>query len=385
MSILENIYSSVLRFLVPLSVDETYKVVVEEAVRLTDGQYGTIYLTSRGELRRVFSTMPQSVSIKLRKRGYRYKAFKGKMSILINKKDLKKLKAIHPELHRIEARSVLVVPLINQGRSEGLLTIDSWTDKKFTKKDLETLKLFGSLASLAIKQANLYEEIKKSLENRDLFISLASHELRTPLTTINGYIQLLISRIRQRKPIDNKWILELAFESQRMKNLLDEFLEINSIRIGKIQFNFGEISLSEIVNHAISTFKFNFPKRKLTVKNRLPKTDLIIGDSDKLHEVFMNILENSVKYSSPKTEITLSLLRQKDFFKIIVSDQGWGIEEKDIPQVFEGFYKGKSSKHEGMGLGLYLVKNIIDAHHGEISIDSKVGRGTNVNIKLPKS
>lgn len=383
MSILERIYASALKFLVPLNLDETYKVIVEEAIKLTDGQYGTIYLASGDELNRVFSTMP-GPHITLRKRGYRYKAFKEQKSILVHRKDLKKLKIIHPELQQLEAQSVLIVPLVNEGKSAGLLTIDSYKDKRFNDEDLHALKLFGSLASMAIRKAQLYGELKESLDTRDLFISLASHELRTPLTTINGYVQLLLVKVRERKPIDNKWILELAFESERMKNLLDEFLEINRIKIGKMQFNFGEISLSEILNHAISTFKFNFPKRKLIIKNSLPKKDFIIGDADKLHQVFMNILENGVKYSRPNTLIIVSTAKQRDFFRVVFSDQGWGIEEKDLPQVFKGFFKGKNSKHEGMGLGLYLARNIINAHKGEIGIKSKVDRGTSVVIKLPK-
>lgn len=380
--ILENIYDSTLKFLAPLNLEDTYRKIIEESIKLTRGEYGTIYWEKDSELHRVFSNMPRL--IELRKGGYRYRVFKEGKSMVLNKRKLNTLKVLHPELEEIGARSVLVVPLVNEGKSVGLLTIDSRKDERFTEKDLEILKLFGSLASISIKKALLYEEIKQSLENRDLFISLASHELRTPLTTIDGYIQLLLSKIGERKPIDNKWILELAFESQRMKNLIDEFLEINRIRVGKMQFNFGEVSLTEVVDHAVATLKFNYPQRKLELKNSLPKKDLVIGDSDKLHQVFMNILENAVRYSGKDRKIRLNLRKSSEYFEVKVSDEGGGISEKDLPNIFKGFYKGQNSKHEGMGLGLFLAKNILDAHRGQIDIHSKPGIGTNVTVKLPK-
>lgn len=381
MSILERIYASVLKLLEPLNLEDTYKNITHEAAKLTGGEYGTLYWESNGQLRRVSSEMP--VPIELREGGYRYKAFKKGKPVVINKTKLKKLKTIHPELETIKARSVLIVPLVYQNKKVGLLTVDSHKDKKFSEKDLDTLKLFGSLASLAISKAQLYEEIKQSLDTRDLFISLASHELRTPLTTIDGYIQLLLSRLRSRKPINSKWILELHMETNRMKNLIDEFLQINRMRLGQMQFDYKEVSLTEMVNYAVSAFKFKFPARKLVIRSKLPKNDLLIADPDKLHQVFMNILENAAKYSDKNKSIKLNLSKDTEYMQVKISDEGRGISEKDLPSIFKGFYKGQNSKHEGMGLGLFLAKNIVDAHKGNIEIDSKIGVGTNITIKLP--
>lgn len=384
MDILENIYISTLKFLSPIGLDETYKNIVEEAVKIVGGQNGTIFLAFKGELKPVYATSPISYEMKVRRGGFRYEVFKEKQAKILHLKQIKKLKKIHPQIEDLHSRSILLVPLISNNESMGVLSVGSLKDIRFKTRDLGILKLFGSFASLAIRKSQLYEEMAKSIEDRDLFISLASHELRTPLTTINGYIQLLLTKIGQRKPIDNRWVMELAFESQRMKNLIDDFLEINRIRNGKMQFNFGEVSLSEIANHTISTFKFNFPKRKLVVKNILPKNDLIIADADKLHQVFINILENAHKYSKEDKKILFTLKSSPEHFIATIADQGQGIEEKDLPLVFKGFYKGEKSRHEGMGLGLYLAKNILEAHHGSIQIESQLSKGTKVKIKLLK-
>lgn len=383
MSILEKIYESTLKFLSPLNLEDTYREIINEAVKLTHGEYGTIYWEKAGELHRVSSTMPQS--IELRKGGYRYRVFKEGKSTVLNKRKLRRLKVVHPELEEIGARSVLIVPLVNQDRSVGLLTIDSHEDKKFTKKDLETLKLFGSLASLSIRKALLYEEIREALEARDLFISMAAHELRTPLTSVNGYIQLLKNRKNDKQKIPDRWIDELELEANRLKQLVEEFLEINRIKTGKLQYDWKESNLKNIVKRSIESFKFSKPNREVVLKDQI-KTgkDEIICDQNKLMQVFINVLENADKYSPKEKNIVVNVQNGKEFFKITFEDQGQGISKKEIPLIFRGFYRGRNSQHEGMGLGLYLARNIINSHHGEISIDSEVGKGTNISIKLPK-
>src|SRR5258708_13028226 len=179
-----------------------------------------------------------------------------------------------------------------------VLTLDSKKKEYFDKKKKNTLILFGSLASLAIKKAQLYNEVKQAADVRDLFISLAAHELRTPLTSVNGYIQLLKTRIKNRKKIPSKWVMELEMESNRLKQLVEEFLEINSIRTGKIQFDFKEASLSKIIKRSISVFGFNKPERKIFFKNKLnsPK-DTVIENQTKLTQVIVNVFENADKYA----------------------------------------------------------------------------------------
>src|SRR5258708_23087690 len=165
----------------------------------------------------------------------------------------------HPELNKDKIKSSIFIPLSYESKSIGVLTLDSKKKEYFDKKKKNTLILFGSLASLAIKKAQLYNEVKQAADVKDLFISLAAHELRTPLTSVNGYIQLLKTRIKNRKKIPSKWVMELEMESNRLKQLVEEFLEINSIRTGKIQFDFKEASLSKIIKRSISVFGFNKP------------------------------------------------------------------------------------------------------------------------------
>lgn len=386
MSTLEDIYASVLKFLIPLSTEETFETIAYEAMALVNGKNASILLEDKGALKRVYATSPLSFRIKTRSKGYRYEAFKKAKAQVIHASVVEKLKKVHPEIGEFGGKSIILIPLTNQGKPFGLLTVISSKDRMFTKKDLDVLKLFGSLASLAIRKSELYEKLKDSLETRDLFISLAAHELRTPLTTINGYVQLLLSKLAKKKPIHGEWIMELGLESQRLKNLIDEFLEINRIRTGKLQYNWQECKIREITRRVVANFKINNPDRKLIFKDKLGSiNDIIIGDKDKLIQVFNNVLENAEKYSPDNRKISFTIKYDFPYFILDVTDQGQGIKQKDLPQVFKGFYKGENSLHEGMGLGLFLSKKIIESHHGEISLRSQINKGTKVRVKLPKA
>ncbi|HKC14356.1 MAG TPA: GAF domain-containing sensor histidine kinase [Patescibacteria group bacterium] len=380
MNILEKIYESTLKFLASSTPEEVYERIVNEAIQVVNVDEGAIYLKDGDNFKAVYATQPYVYNITPRKSGNTNKAFLTRKTIIAN------VNKSHPELNKDKIKSSIFIPLSYESKSIGVLTLDSKKKEYFDKKKKNTLILFGSLASLAIKKAQLYNEVKQAADVRDLFISLAAHELRTPLTSVNGYIQLLKTRIKNRKKIPSKWVMELEMESNRLKQLVEEFLEINSIRTGKIQFDFKEASLSKIIKRSISVFGFNKPERKIVFKNKLnsPK-DTVIGDQNKLTQVIVNVFENADKYSYPDKKILITLESKDSSYMINIADRGRGIAKEDLPKIFKGFYKGKDSLHEGMGLGLYLSKLIIDRHNGIINISSKLNEGTKVVVVLPRS
>lgn len=238
------------------------------------------------------------------------------------------------------------------------------------------------MASLAIRKTQLYDESKKALEVRDLFISMAAHELRTPITTISGYSQLLYSKLGGSASVESRWISDLAWETLRLTHLVNELLEVDRIKGGQFQYTFEECSLREIIRRAISDFHFIHPEHKVILEDKLNGGDLVIGDFDKLLQLVINLLDNAAKFTPPEKEINLTLNFKSSYIIFTVKDQGHGITGKDLPQVFEKYYRGEVIK-EGMGIGLFLVKNIVNQHHGTINIFSKENRGTRVKIKLP--
>lgn len=379
---LKNIYQSSLKFLVPLTPEKTYATIVKEAVKLVKAEMGSVLLEQDGELKRVYSSIPLQHQIKHRKRGFLYSAFKKGMPTILSIKEIEKA---HPEIKKLSIASDVIIPLSYRNKSIGILAVLTKREEKFSDEEINTLVLFGSMASLAIRKAQLYDETKKALETRDFFISTAAHEIKTPVTTIFGYAQLLIDNAKKKKALKFQWIDSLHGECYRLKYLINDFLEASRISVGHLQYNFKECSIKQIINRTIDNFRFNYPDRQLDIKDTLHrKNDVIIGDYDRLVQALINVLDNATKFSLPNTKIFLTLKSDTSDFIIRVKDFGKGIAKKDLSRIFERYYKGSETTHEGLGLGLFLVKSIIEHHHGSITLRSHLNKGTTVEIRLPK-
>jgi signal transduction histidine kinase len=297
---------------------------------------------------------------------------------------MSKYPLVHKDLSKRGVRSILFIPLAYKKETLGVLVVQSYTDKKFSDRELDVLKLFGSLASQAIRRTQIYDELKKALDTRDMFISMASHELRTPLTTISGYVQLLQLKVKEDSGISKVWMNELSKEVDRLSQLVKELLAINRIRAGTLQYTYKESRIQEIVDRSVKTIEFGYPDKKIVLENKLKRDDVVIGDYDKLLQVMNNILENAAKYTPQGKEIKLTLCERNNQLRIIVKDKGIGIPQKDLPDIFKGYVQGKNHTREGLGLGLFLAKSIIDKHNGDIIVKSKERKGTTVEIRLPK-
>lgn len=377
---LEDIYKASLKFLERLTPQETLSTIVGEAVKLVNGEYGSILLENENYLVRIYASNPLAYQTQIRMDGNTYKCFRTGKPIL---ETIKKMQNAHPELKKAGISSTIFIPLTNKS-SIGVLTVNSKRNQNFTSYQMRILQLFGSMASLAIRKTQLYDEIKKALDMRDMFISMASHELRTPLTTISGYVQLLQLKIKKEDGVSKIWMDELSKEVDRLTSLVKELLEINRIKAGNLQYFFKESNISEIVDRAVKNIEFGHPEKKIILENKLGRDDVVICDDDKLLQVINNILENAAKYSPVGKEIKMILTKKNNQLRIIVKDKGIGIPSKDLPDIFKGYFHGKNHTREGLGLGLFLTKSIIEKHLGSIKIKSAENRGTTVEVILPK-
>lgn len=381
-SSLERINQSVLKFLSPLDLKSTYKTIVEEAVDLVGGDEAIIIQRVRNGFRAVYASSTVGYQVKTRKYGFTYHAFTQKKAFVISSEEFLK---VHPHLAKEQIKSSIFIPLSYKNKSFGVLIVQAKTDKSFSDRELEVLKLFGSFASMAMKKSQLYDETKKALEVRDLFITTASHELRTPLTTINGYMQLLKNKVTPENFPHYKWFEELTLEVTRLTSLVNELLAINRIRAGHFQYSWKECYLHDIINRSVTTLHFTYPDRMIHFTNNVPDgKDAVVGDRDKLMQVLINILRNAAKFSPPNTPITIELFLKAPNSIIRITDKGRGISKEDLSKVFDEFYKGQNTTEEGMGIGLYLAKRIVTEHHGQLKISSKINKGTSVEIRLPQ-
>lgn len=380
---LEKISKFVLKLLAPLTAQETYSIIVKEAVKLVEGEYGHIIMRDGKQFKRVFTTSPMPDYSPVRQRANSFKAYTQKMVLVV---PVAKAVKAHPELAELGIKRTILIPLSYKNQSLGVLIVASKNETVFNKHELTILRLFGSMSSLAIRKTQLYDETKVSLKDRDHFISMAAHEFRTPLTSVSGYVQLLYSKLANADTSESRWVEQLHQESQRLQNLVSELLEINRIRSGEFNYFLQVCNLRELLENVKKITRFFAPDREIIIEDRLQDLPAnFIADHNKIIQVFTNLIENAVKYSSNKFPIRIILQFKDPDFVILIKDQGIGIPKKEFEKIFEGYKQGSGHHREGMGLGLFLVKNILTRLNGSIKVHSRVGIGTTMEIKLPKA
>lgn len=222
---------------------------------------------------------------------------------------------------------------------------------------------------------------------RKEFVANVSHELRTPLTTIKSYTETLLDGALEDKNMTLKFLNVIDSESDRMTRLVKDLLMLSRLDYDKAQWNMKEIDLTKILGDCVYKMDISAKQKgqsiTLEINDEIPST---IGDKDRIEQVIINIISNSIKYTQEKGKIHVSMWHEGEYINIKVKDNGIGIPKKDMERLFERFYrvdKARSRMLGGTGLGLSIAKQIVGAHKGQILLDSIYGEGTWVTIMLP--
>ncbi len=231
-------------------------------------------------------------------------------------------------------------------------------------------------------------EIRRLEKVRSEFIANVSHELRTPVTSVKGFAETLLEEDSLKDSATaREFIAIINREADRLNRLIGDLLELSKIE-GQGPLKFAPVNLKEIAEEVVKKIKPLVEKKKLTLNLDFPSTSLyVLGDEDKIHQVFLNLLDNSIKYTPENGEIHILLEEEEKNILVKVKDSGIGIPPEEIPRIFERFYrvdKTRSRKYGGTGLGLTIVKHIIEAHHGGIWVESEPSQGTCFCFTLPK-
>lgn len=246
----------------------------------------------------------------------------------------------------------------------------------------------GDFNGLITVLHDVTEQEKIEQERRE-FVANVSHELRTPLTSMKSYLEALEDGALHDPAIAPKFLNVAQTETERMIRLVNDLLQLSKMDSKDYRLNFDTIDVTKLVNSIIDRYELVSDSEKLAfIRNIQDQTTFATVDRDKLIQVLDNIFSNAVKYSPEGGEIRISLEESEKHFSISVSDEGVGIPEESLPQVFDRFYrvdKARSRKLGGTGLGLAIAKQIILAHGGSISVDSEWNVGTTITLTLPYS
>lgn len=235
----------------------------------------------------------------------------------------------------------------------------------------------------------LLQRLRDEEENRKL-ISNITHDLKTPITSIKGYAEGLLDGIATTKEKQDKYLQTICSKSEELNRLLNELTYYTQIEQSSIPYNFENINISLYLNDIIEETRLDLEATniQLNYTRELLEDTLIIADRSQLHKVINNILGNSVKYmDKPNPEINVKLTDSDDFVYLEFKDNGCGIPTHSLPYIFDRFYRSdeaRSSSTGGSGIGLSIVKRIIDDHGGRIWAASTPGEYTSIHIELRK-
>jgi signal transduction histidine kinase len=298
-------------------------------------------------------------------------------------------------------RSLLTVPLTLQQRVIGALTVDSDQPGAFSRSDERLLTIAATQAAIAIENARLYASLEQRAQNlaeayaelkradrlKDEIAQNISHELRTPLTFVKGYVEMLLDEGAGPLNATQKEYLGIVVEKTSVvTRLVSDIMTLQQTEA--LPSRRMPMSLTELARRAILGCMATAEKAGLTLMEKIADDlPLVAGDEDRLLQVFDNLLGNAIKFSPDGGQIIVAVLDAGDSLQVSVADQGIGIPKDQHERIFERFYQIDGSARRrfgGAGLGLAIVKRIVEAHEGQVWLESAPGRGSTFYFTIPK-
>lgn len=252
-------------------------------------------------------------------------------------------------------------------------------------KLIEAERLISLERARSSHQRMMLEELNKM---KSEFVSNISHELRTPLASIVGFSETIASDPNMPAEMRNEFNLIILNEGKRLAKLINDVLDLSRMETGRIAINKSKVNIVKLIHRLIDNNRAQIDSKKLILTLEAPYNEIIIEvDEDRLLQAMDSLLENSIKFTNEGGRIKVILNNLYREVEIVISDTGIGIPEKDIPFLFQKFYRVNrpDSEISGAGMGLVFVKQIVDLHKGLINIQSETNKGTTVLIKLLKS
>ncbi len=303
---------------------------------------------------------------------------------------------LNPLLREKGVRSLLGAPLLVAGRVLGVVHVGTLSPRRFDEGDARLLHLVADRMALAIDQARMYEaerqaraEAEEAVAARDRFLSIAAHELRTPITVVKGMADLLLRPPRGRgaDPEHRARLLgRLAESANRLATLTDDLLDVSRLRLGRLPLRLAPLDLSELACTVAARYADRSQGRGApTVTGSEGR--VVVADRDRIEQVLGNLLDNAVKYSPEGGQIAIRVGPEDDGVAVTVRDEGIGLPPGMEEVIFEPFGRAANATAlhlPGLGLGLYLCRELVERHGGRIRAESTgEGQGTTVTFWLP--
>ncbi len=384
-----------------LSLGPLLQIIIQAATELTNTEACSIMLIDKntGELR--FAEATGGLTDKLKKVSVPLENSIGGLVARQNRPLLIRDAKNDPRWHRgvdettdFETRSILGVPLVVRDQVIGVLeVVNKKSEEGFTQDDIQIATTLSAHASIAIENARLMDELQEAYRElaeidqiKGDFVSIASHELRTPLAVILGYATFLRDNVSGQASEQLDIVLSSAM---RLRALIDDMVNLRHVQTGEVQLERSIFSLRQLILDVMNEFGDVGAGKQQALTTKFTPGDSplnIDADRQKIYLVVANLISNAVKFTPEGGRIHVSVTLKGHKYWINVIDTGIGIPKAEYERIFDQFYQVEPSltrRYQGMGLGLSLVKGMIEIHKGRIWVESVVNKGSNFTVILP--
>lgn len=288
-------------------------------------------------------------------------------------------------------QAAVVAPLLARGRSMGnLILVSNQSARSWDEADLSMIVDLSCRIAIAIDNIHLYKEAQTAIQMRDDFLSIASHELKTPLTPLTLQVQTLIKTLSHGS-LDSltparleRMLQSCDRQLTRLAKLIENLLDISRINTGKLTLEKEEFDLMELIREVLERFQDQLKAIRCETTLEGPDRVSVYWDRFRIEQVIVNLLSNAMKYGAGRPIVIQIAPSIGGRISLAVRDSGIGIAKEDQERIFERFERAVSGKHfGGLGLGLYIVKQIIEAHEGKVTVTSAVSMGSTFIVDLP--
>jgi PAS domain S-box-containing protein len=295
-----------------------------------------------------------------------------------------------PLFGALDVRSAMVVPIKGRERTLGAMTmVMAESGRAYDEQDLALAEELGRRAGSAIENARLYEDAQRAVRLRDDFLSIAGHELRTPLTALDLHLHSLASAFAKGSVVNDpqRWYERLKktmAQSRRLGRLIRELLDVSRITSGRIELEREEVDLAQLTAEIVDRHAGELAREGSVVEFRHTGPTVGSWDRSRLDQVISNLLGNAIKYGAGKP-IQIRVTGSAKLVMLEVEDQGIGVAPEFQDRIFERFGRGVSERnYGGLGLGLWIVREIVHTHGGTVRVESRPGCGSTFTVELPR-
>src|SRR5215813_6085968 len=305
-------------------------------------------------------------------------------------------------LERSAYRALLAVPLVVQERVLGALAVGAQRGRRFTEREIELVTAFANHAAVALHNARLFEEAQRrraqaesaqvaaeeASRAKDEFLAVLSHELRTPITAVLGWARLLLSGRLPTTRVTEA-LTAIDRNTRLQTRLIDDLLDTSRIVAGKMHLDVRAVDLAIVVREVLTVARQNPLAAAMLSAPAIEPGCIVRGDRERLHQVVTNLVGNAVKFTPAGGGVEVRLRRLDDSVELMVSDTEEGFSADQLPHIFDRFHqvdRSHTRRHGGLGLGLAIVRHVVEAHGGTVHAESAGrGRGASFKVRLPSA